>query len=127
MVPMALTPLYRRHCTLCSRCGPVHGQPRRGFRQLRTPASCDAISCKENASYSLLKREEADEPEFHSEVMTSPQPTHVWDVGEVIKQYSRSDMIEVGYIWKELGVRGEVAIRIRTCFQDMRVGLAGPR
>lgn len=51
----------------------------------------------------------------------------LWDTLPRNNSYDTSDMIEIGYIWKHIGIRGEVAIRIRTSFQDMRVGLAGPR
>lgn len=47
----------------------------------------------------------------------------------LVKQtdYNPHDYVEVGFVWKAIGARGEVLVRVCTSLQDYRVGLAGPR
>lgn len=44
-----------------------------------------------------------------------------------ISQYSASEFVEIGFVWKAFGVRGEVAVRVITSLQDYRVGIPGYR
>lgn len=43
------------------------------------------------------------------------------------EEYNYKDFKEIGFVWKAIGVRGEVLVRVCTSLQDYRVGLPGPR
>lgn len=42
-------------------------------------------------------------------------------------EYNSDDFLEVGFVWKSIGTRGELLLRVCTSLQDYRVGLAGQR
>jgi hypothetical protein len=41
--------------------------------------------------------------------------------------YDPQEYVEIGFVWKAIGARGEVLMRVCTSLQDYRVGLPGPR
>jgi hypothetical protein len=50
-----------------------------------------------------------------------------WKDLPAVTNYDEDDFIAVGFVWEAVGIRGEVAIRIRTSLHDARVALPGPR
>jgi hypothetical protein len=44
-----------------------------------------------------------------------------------VEGYEPDEYVEIGFVWKAIGARGEVLVRVCTSLQDYRVGLPGPR
>lgn len=44
-----------------------------------------------------------------------------------LKEYNYQEYVEIGFVWKAIGARGEVLVRVCTSLQDYRVGLPGHR
>lgn len=127
---LPLNPVQRQQCAIAERgctrpkCR-IHGSLASIVRMNKDALRCGSSVCAVD--------HHAAAPEIQagtglSLALANNQPeTSLWDALPKMSSYDASDMIEIGYVWKHLGIRGEVAIRIRTSFQDMRVGLAGPR
>lgn len=93
---------------------------------LAPSSSKRGILCASSSHATVVASADAVPEETSNEAATGDLHD-VWSTLSRLDRCDTSDMVEVGYIWKHLGIRGEVAIRIRTSLQDMRVGLAGRR
>lgn len=132
MVPRSQVPRQQRASRLF-RGRAVHVRPESGTRVSILPSLQRDISttvinscaCTSDDASALLKAE----PVSCIKLPLSDNGTEraFWSTLPQNVTYCPDDMIEIGYVWKHLGIRGEVAIRTRTSFEDMRLGLAGTR
>eukprot|EP00892_Ulva_mutabilis_P004550 jgi/Ulvmu1/2467/UM136_0019.1 len=108
--------------------GTRRGKPETLMEWKRTALSSrKTVKCHGSATTAEFAAELA-EAEPQSALVPDAAATHnVWRTFRSTCDYDALDMLEIGAVWKALGIRGEVAIRMRTSLQDMRVGLSGRR
>lgn len=66
-------------------------------------------------------------PQQEKAKLRAPRGPHIPEFLVREENYAAKDFIEIGFVWKAVGARGEVFVRVCTSLQDYRVGLPGPR
>ena len=66
-------------------------------------------------------------PQQEKAKLRAPRGPHIPEFLVKEENYAAKDFIEIGFVWKAIGARGEVFVRVCTSLQDYRVGLPGPR